>query len=85
MPQSIVTAATAAVHRASSCVRVLVSGEGLRASGAPGKCMELNAPRQREMGLFICEHLSYCVMIAHIILCKWMFLNLLALIVDADK
>lgn len=38
-----------------------------------GQRMELNAPRQRELGLFIRESLSYCVMIAHIILCKWVF------------
>lgn len=81
----VVTAATVAVHQASSCICALVSGEGLRASGTPGKCMELNVPRPREMSPFICECLSYCVMIARIILCKWRFLDLLALIVNADK
>ena len=36
---SVVAAATVAVRRASSCVHVLMSGEGLHASRAPGKSM----------------------------------------------
>lgn len=79
LPDPAVLVSSLAVCVSDPAVRVsrlvVVAAVTARERGCvfQGKRMEQNAPRQLELGLFICESLSYCVMIAHIILCKWMF------------